>query len=437
MTLTFIVWPGYDANPMRLVGFLLALALLVLPGVARADDGLAADAQRLDAAAARVDAAAAGGDWATARKGWDDYRALWREVEDGFAAAAPDRYAAIESSMRAVRAALAADRPDAGAVRAPLADVRAGLAPFAAGQIAAAATPAAQGAPAAAALGDAVAALGRARDAARAGDVGRAQSELAAFQRQWPGVEGLVKTRDAALYASTEDGMAEAAALLKTNPAQAADRMDAMARALQPLAESGAQYGVADAAIILFREGLEALLVVAALLAFLTKAGQADKRRWIWGGAAAGIVVSVGAAFVVRAIFSSAVAGAGRELVEGLTGLAAAAMLLYVSYWLHSKASLASWQRYIRARTSAALAGRGLWSLALISFLAVFREGAETVLFYVGIAPSIALPDLALGVALGAAGLGAIGVLMSVFGLRIPLRPFFLVSSLLLYYLAL
>jgi len=75
-------------------------------------------------------------------------------------------------------------------------------------------------------------------------------------------------------------------------------------------------------------------------------------------------------------------------------------------------------------------------SLALISFLAVFREGAETSLFYIGIAPAIATRDLALGIGLGTVALVAIGVVMLVFGLRIPLRPFFLVSSLLLYYLA-
>src|SRR4029453_11658312 len=104
--------------------------------------------------------------------------------------------------------------------------------------------------------------------------------------------------------------------------------------------------------------------------------------------------------------------------------------------WLHSKSSLHAWQKYVRERTSAALAGGGMFSLGLISFLAVFREGAETALFYIGIAPAIAMRDLALGIGLGKLALVVIGVLMLVFGLRIPLRPFFLVSSVLLYYLA-
>src|SRR5207248_2907631 len=89
-----------------------------------------------------------------------------------------------------------------------------------------------------------------------------------------------------------------------------------------------------------------------------------------------------------------------------------------------------------RQRMTAALEGGGLASLATISFLAVFREGAETALFYIGIAPAISLTDLLVGIGLGTAGLVVIGVLMMVFGLRLPMRPFFLVSSLLLYYLA-
>lgn len=82
------------------------------------------------------------------------------------------------------------------------------------------------------------------------------------------------------------------------------------------------------------------------------------------------------------------------------------------------------------------MARNSLLSLAVISFLAVFREGAETVLFYVGIAPSIATGDLVLGLAIGTAGLAVLGVIMLVFGVRIPIRPFFLGTSILILYLA-
>ena len=180
---------------------------------------------------------------------------------------------------------------------------------------------------------------------------------------------------------------------------------------------------------------MEALLVVVALLAFLKKSDNADKSRWIWIGAAAGIVASVVAAFVLQAVFSKISAGSSRELIEGFVGLFAAAMLFYVSYWLHSKSSLGAWQGYIREQMNSALATNSVLSLAFLAFLAVFREGAETVLFYIGIAPSISTTDLVTGFGLGTVILIVVAALMLGLGLKIPLKPFFLVTSLLIYYL--
>src|SRR5207248_332016 len=120
---------------------------------------------------------------------------------------------------------------------------------------------------------------------------------------------------------------------------------------LLPIAEAGSHYSMWDAAIILFREGFEALLVVAALVAFLQRSGNADKRRWIWAGGGAGVAASLVVAVLAQLVLNRAVANVSRELIEGVTGLVAAAMLLYVGYWLHSKASLAGWQEYIRAQS--------------------------------------------------------------------------------------
>src|SRR5581483_446958 len=102
----------------------------------------------------------------------------------------------------------------------------------------------------------------------------------------------------------------------------------------------------------------------------------------------------------------------------------------------HSKSNVKTWNRYISERSSRALATNSLLSLSLIAFLAVLREGAETVLFYVGIAPAIDTSQLLTGLAAGAAGLVLIAVLMLVVGVRIPIRPFFLLTSLLVFFLA-
>ena len=108
--------------------------------------------------------------------------------------------------------------------------------------------------------------------------------------------------------------------------------------------------------------------------------------------------------------------------MEGLVGLFAAGMLLYVSYWLHSNASLGAWQRYISRSTRRVLATGSIMGLSLLSFLAVFREGAETVLFLLGMTGKIATADLLLGLVIGTVFLAVIGVLLVVAGIRIPMR---------------
>ncbi len=208
-----------------------------------------------------------------------------------------------------------------------------------------------------------------------------------------------------------------------------------VAFAAPPQDGSASNYGVGDAFIIMLREGVEGLLVIGALVAFLRRSGNARRQGWVWGGAAVGLSLSIGLALLLQQGFSRAEGALGSELVEGVVGLTAAAMLFYVSYWLHTKSRLGAWQSYIRQRSTAALAGGSMVSLALVAGLAIFREGVETTVFYLGIAPSIAFGDLVAGLGLGLACLAAVGVAVLVVGVRLPLRPFFLASSALIYYL--
>jgi high-affinity iron transporter len=282
--------------------------------------------------------------------------------------------------------------------------------------------------------------LDTASAAASSADAHAASEALTAFRGTWTNVEGSVKSRSADAYARIENQTARATAALAARVPDYGTARDALAAIrvdLEPLVASPATYGVFDAAIILLREGVEALLVIAALLAFLTKTGNAAKRRWIWSGGAAGILASVVIAIVITSVFAATEsAGADREVLEGVTGLFAAVMLVYMSWWLHSKSNLATWQGYIQEKSGAALASGSLFGLSLIAFLAVFREGAETALFYVGMAPSIAFADLALGLGIASVGLIVIGAAVLAFGMRIPIRPFFLGTSVLVYYLA-
>jgi high-affinity iron transporter len=106
-----------------------------------------------------------------------------------------------------------------------------------------------------------------------------------------------------------------------------------------------------------------------------------------------------------------------------------------MSYWLHSKSNIQQWNSYIKSQSTKALNTGSLLSLAVLSFLAIFREGTETVLFFIGMASSIDIKTLLIGIALGFAILAILSYLILKVGLKIPMRPFFLVSSILMFYL--
>ncbi len=368
------------------------------------------------------------------RAEYQELHALWQAFEDGVRQQDAAGYVEIEGALAAIDAALKAEPFDPTAVRAAYAHLKEESQEVA-GRLggAAAATPAAATSPA-----DLLQSLDETRAAITRGDTAAATDGIAALIRAWPAVEGAVATKDKDAYTAIEVDLGRAAAAIKAQPADmaaAGAAVDRLRATLAPFASTQI-YTALDAAVIILREGLEALLVIVALLAFLRRSGNADKRGWIWAGGALGVLASIAVAIVLQAVFSQVGAGQNRELIEGLTGLVAAALLLYVSYWLHSKASLHAWQSYINARTSRALARGSLAGLALLAFLAVFREGGETVIFYLGMAPSIALRELLLGLGIGVVALGVIAALMLVAGVRLPLRLFFRIASVLVYYVA-
>ena len=132
--------------------------------------------------------------------------------------------------------------------------------------------------------------------------------------------------------------------------------------------------------LILLREGLEAILVLAAIIAFVRKTGRREAMPWIHAGWIGAVALGVVTWFVAERVIT--ISGANRELTEGITALIAAGMLLYVGYWLHSKSYAQAWQHFIRDQVSAALGKGTVWALAGVSFLAVYREAFEIVLFY-------------------------------------------------------
>ncbi|MGH7544486.1 MAG: FTR1 family iron permease [Gemmatimonadota bacterium] len=182
---------------------------------------------------------------------------------------------------------------------------------------------------------------------------------------------------------------------------------------------------------ILFREGLEALLLCTALAAATSRAGSGRGSRAVWRGAGLAIVASLIMAWLVDSVLD--LAPAGREAIEGLTMLLAAAVLFYVSYWLLSKLEVQRWMAYLRQKVGRA---ENLWAIGAVAFLAVFREGAETVLFYEALAGIGRPVPIWGGFVAGALVLALVGFAVFRFGLKLPIRPLFAVTGGLLYLMA-
>jgi high-affinity iron transporter len=223
--------------------------------------------------------------------------------------------------------------------------------------------------------------------------------------------------------------------------------VEAQARSIQTLLEISRQRLDAvrlspvttftSALVILLREGLEAILVLAALVAMLVRSGRREALRYVHAGWIAAL--GAGALTWLAASYVVTVSGAGREVTEGVTALLAAAMLLYVGFWMHRHSHAARWKAFLEARVQSALSGRTLWALASVSFLAVYREAFETVLFYQALWIE-AGPDgrVAVGGGFLAAmvGLVLLAWLILQAGLRLPIGWFFGVGSILMAVLA-
>jgi high-affinity iron transporter len=186
---------------------------------------------------------------------------------------------------------------------------------------------------------------------------------------------------------------------------------------------------------ILLREGLEALLVVAALAAFLRRAGEGARVPMLYAGVIAAIVASLVAAWIFETWFG----GAHDDRVEGVVMLVAAALMFYVSGWLLLRQDPRRWQAGLNEAAGRAIAAGSAFSFAVLAFLAVFREGAETVLFLHALAKTSG--GWSAGLLGGLAGAAGLLVLLFVviewLALRLPLKPVFLFTSAFLFLMGL
>lgn len=191
--------------------------------------------------------------------------------------------------------------------------------------------------------------------------------------------------------------------------------------------------------VILLREGLEAILIIGALMAFLVRVGAGHRRRDIHIGVGAAVALSLLTALMLETVFH--LSPANQEVLEGITMVTAVLVLFYVSYWLLSKLEVQKWTAFVRGRVQEAVTGGSAFALASAAFLAVYREGFETVLFYKalfvsgGSTAATAAPVIG-GMMVGGALLALVYIAINRYGVRLPLKPFFAVTSAFLYYTA-
>ena len=191
--------------------------------------------------------------------------------------------------------------------------------------------------------------------------------------------------------------------------------------------------GIVPGLVVGLREGIEAALVIGIILAYLTKIGQRGLRRYVYMGTVAALGASVLGA-VAFAVLVGEFEGAGEELFEGVAAILAVVVLTSMILWMMKAAK--DIRMHVEQRIDVLVDRRHVFGLASLAFIAVFREGVETVLFVAGLAGAVPTADLVAGVAIGLLAAAFIGFGIYGAAWKINLQRFFQVTSLLLIVIA-
>lgn len=285
----------------------------------------------------------------------------------------------------------------------------------------------------------------RLRDSLAAMESGDAASAsrlaLSAYLDGFEAVEPALAIKDKLLLGQIEQAMAGYRAALSRGDVAGAREIQARLQAQLDSAQAKLDDKVDDrlgvflaALAILLREGVEALLVVVAMIAFLKKSGRDDVLPYVHAGWVAAL--AAGGLTWFAATYLIDISGASRELTEGFSAIFAAVVLLAVGIWMHQKSLGGRWQAYIRDKLSASLGRRSRIMLFILAFVTVYREVFETVLFYAALWTEGGEAYLLGGLLLGLVILAMIAAAMLRTSARLPITQFFAVSSALIAILA-
>ncbi|MDF1589810.1 MAG: cytochrome c/FTR1 family iron permease [Gammaproteobacteria bacterium] len=285
-----------------------------------------------------------------------------------------------------------------------------------------------------------------AQEAYQRGDYQTAQAlAVSAYLDGFELIENSLNTQDKTLLQTIEAGMMAMRQLLK-QPQPAGEVEAAISQILAQLDEAErllSESTLSDAAlfsaslVILLREGLEALLVIIALVTVLVRTGRRDGLRYVHFGWIAALMAGVATWAVAQSLIN--ISGASREVMEGVAALLAALVLLYVGIWMHSKTHAAQWQVYIQQNINKHLTSGTLWGLVLLAFIAVYREVFETVLFYQALltqAAPIQFPAIFSGFVFAVILLSGLTWVLVRYSVKLPIAKFFSITTYLLLTLA-
>ena len=244
----------------------------------------------------------------------------------------------------------------------------------------------------------------------QAGQGSEAAATMKEFITIWPTIEGSVSTTNPSLYNKVESE--SPVIMVKGKDSEYQEKLSSLIAELSQI-DTSASYNAFDAMLILLREGVEALLIVMALVTTLKAAKMRKGLKWVYGGAFAGIVASLLIAYILQIAFPAVTSGTNREIIEGAVGIFAVIMMILIGIWLHSKSSVKKWNTFMESQMQTVTKTGSFLSMFALSFLAVFREGAETILFYVGILPRISSFDFVLGISLALLVLVVIAFVMN------------------------
>ncbi|EHJ52544.1 FTR1 family iron permease [Streptococcus macacae] len=312
---------------------------------------------------------------------WTRNEAIVRNTEGG-------HYGTIETAMSFLRASMEVQPVKQKTILSHLKEVRVALDQFMTGKKANQTSEIKS-------LNQGIKVLEEAYDAFSDGDTAKGEQKMKLFITNWTTFEGEVSTRSSALYTKVESQTP--IIMARGHDKKYQKELKNLISELKAVLNSGS-YSFIDAMLILLREGVEALLIVLALIGTLKASKQKRGLKWVYLGAALGVLASVVTAIMLQFLFPALTSGNNREMLEGAVGIFAVFMMIGVGVWLHSKANISAWQNYMEKQLNLVMSTGSFVSMFALSFLAVFREGAETILFYVGILPNISLQNLLLGI---------------------------------------